>query len=96
MKTKQSDGFTLIELMIVVAIAAILAAVVLPRFMKSPKEEMRAYVTELYQLVGEVRINCSDTRRCAAVFMNPQERQRTVIADRSPWGGCTGVPFPGN
>lgn len=94
MKTKQSQGFTLIEMMIVVAMISIGAALLLP-LMKPPKDEMRAYVVKRYQPVGEVRIHCSGSH-CTAVFRNQKEEQQAVIADCSPLGGCKDVPLSGD
>lgn len=46
MKEKHQSGFTLIEVMVVVAILAILAAVVVPRVMDEPAKARRAKVQQ--------------------------------------------------
>jgi prepilin-type N-terminal cleavage/methylation domain-containing protein len=53
-KTRKNGGFTLIELMIVVVIIGILAALALPRFMtsstKSKQTEAKQYLKEIYTM----------------------------------------------
>jgi prepilin-type N-terminal cleavage/methylation domain-containing protein len=53
-KRRKSRGFTLIELMIVVVIIGILAALALPRFMtsstKSKQTEAKQYLKEIYTM----------------------------------------------
>lgn len=82
-------GFTLIELMIVVAMIGIVAAIVMPHIMGSPEAKMRTYVASLYQPKGEVRVSCAGSR-CTAVFTNQQEQEKTVVADCGT-SGCAAV-----
>ena len=51
-KFRKSEGFSLVELMIVVAIMAILAAIAIPSFMKF---SMRAKTSEATQNLGAIR-----------------------------------------
>lgn len=65
---KKQSGFTLIELMIVVAIVAILAAVALPAYQNYTK---KAKMTELVSAVGAVKLAvelCAQTKSTSANF----------------------------
>ncbi|WP_421267549.1 pilin [Aeromonas veronii] len=65
---KKQSGFTLIELMIVVAIVAILAAVALPAYQNYTK---KAKMTELVSAVGAVKVAvelCAQTKSTPANF----------------------------
>ncbi|HWT15121.1 MAG TPA: type IV pilin protein [Patescibacteria group bacterium] len=50
---KRSNGFTLIELMIAVAIVAILAAIALPSYQDSVRKSRRA---DAIRVIGEIRM----------------------------------------
>src|SRR2546423_7496535 len=53
MKTNRSTGFTLVEIMIVVAIIALLAAIAIPNFVKARTSSQRsACVANLKQISG--------------------------------------------
>lgn len=51
-KNKKQKGFTLVEILVVVVILAILAALILPRFLSQPEN---AFIAEANQTLGALR-----------------------------------------
>ena len=71
MKTRHHKGFTLIELMIVVAIVAILAAVAYPAYTESVRKGKRAQGrTALAELLQQQE-RFMTQRNCYLAFTNP-------------------------
>jgi MSHA pilin protein MshA len=65
---KKQRGFTLIELLIVVVIIAVLAALVVPRFLSQPE---KAVVGEANMMLGAIvraQTTCVDSGACAAAL----------------------------
>jgi len=64
----QSRGFTVIELIVVIAVIAILAAIALPKFLNMRQEARVATIDALYAAVGsaanELRLKCRLTPSC--------------------------------
>jgi len=97
MQTKRREGFTLVEIMIVVSIIALLAAIALPGFLRARKRSQAASVltdlrlidsaVEQYALEHNQIRGFEVTYDMWKVYMKPGSRLYTTGAD------ITGQPF---
>ncbi len=77
-KMHNSKGFTFIELMLVISIIGILAAIAIPSF--SAYRE-RAYRSEAYELISDVKKNISEFYDYCGVFPKNNEEAGIAPAD---------------
>lgn len=63
-KTSRQGGFTLVEIMIVVAIIGLLASIAVPNFVKArTSAQMNACISNLHQIDGAIQLWAAETKQ---------------------------------
>ncbi len=63
-RTARSAGFTLVEIMIVVAIIGLLASIAIPNFVKARAQaQMNACISNLHQIDGAIQVWATETKQ---------------------------------
>lgn len=84
---KQQQGFTLVEIMIVVAIIALMAAIAVPSFMTSRAASRQSACVNNLRLIDHAK------QQLSTAAQNMPDSTVPVWTDISPYFKGTGIPF---